>query len=140
MSNYRQRYFSHIYTCITIVYTKAFVYSILVMILIQYLKNKFFVDSCGSHAYVFVLWWPSTDDGRDRPGPTYGGQIYGSIDSIASVVCGNCCSTFSRFDQCEIFAVLVLRALVSHSCTGCFAESEQHSCDGEQSFGLKTYP
>ena len=52
----------------------------------------------------------------------HGGRIYGSIDSMASVVCGNCCITFSRFDRCEMFAVLTLRAccILISTCLGSF--------------------
>jgi hypothetical protein len=42
MSNDRLPYFSHIHTRISVVYTKAFVDSILVMMLTRYLERKFF--------------------------------------------------------------------------------------------------
>ena len=45
----------------------------------------------------------------------------GSMCSIFSVVSGNCCSTFSRMDLCDILAVRVRRALAIHWWMGCFA-------------------
>jgi hypothetical protein len=34
----------------------------------------------------------------------YRGRIYGSIVSMASVICGNCCSRFSRFGGADVKA------------------------------------
>jgi hypothetical protein len=45
--------------------------------------------------------------------------MYGSIVSMFSVICGNCCSIFSRLVWCGFRAVLVLMALASPSCNGC---------------------
>ena len=53
----------------------------------------------------------------------HGVWIKGSIVSIASVMCENCCNVFSRFDRWGITAVLVLKAFMSDSLTGCFIES-----------------
>ena len=38
----------------------------------------------------------------------------------------HCCSMFLflRFDLCEMHAVFVLRAFVSHSCIGCLVERD----------------
>ena len=50
--------------------------------------------------------------------------MYGSIVSIFPHICENCCSIFSRFDRCEMQAVLVRRVFISHSWMGCLRESD----------------
>src|SRR5438046_6844895 len=59
--------------------------------------------------------------GRSRSGPDrgcpylalrahHGGRAKGSIVSMVSVACENCCSTFSMLERCETADVLVIRA------------------------------
>jgi hypothetical protein len=45
-----------------------------------------------------------------------------SINSMLSVMRGNCCKTLSRFDRCEMFAVLTLRTccILISTCLGPF--------------------
>src|SRR5437762_5130870 len=55
-------------------------------------------------------------------GVHHGGRMYGLIVSMFFVICGNCCSIFSRLVWCGFWAVLILMALASPSCSGCFSD------------------
>src|SRR5271169_5186578 len=69
-------------------------------------------------------------------------NVYDSIVSILPHICGNCCSMFSRFDRCEMQAVLVRRAFVSHSWIGCLKESDcmRVVATCKKDFGLESDP
>src|ERR1700694_861186 len=57
-------------------------------------------------------------------GSHHGGRMYASIVSVRSVMCGNWCRAFSKFDWYVIWVVLSLSAFASHACRGCLVESD----------------